>query len=57
MIDIITIQCQTFRFILFEEEKMIINIRDLSRLKKELNDTAIKDTRNLFRLNKKLKEL
>ena len=40
-----------------EEEKIIENIRNLFRLKKELNYTAIKDIRNLFRLEKKLKQL
>ena len=33
-----------------EEEKIIEDIRNLFRLKKELNYTAIKDIRNLFRL-------
>ena len=32
-----------------EEEKMIKDIRNLFRLKKELNYTAVKDIRNLFR--------
>ena len=32
-----------------EEEKIIKGIRNLFRLKKELNYTAIKDIRNLFR--------
>ena len=40
-----------------EEEKIIKNIRNLFRLKKELNYTAIKDIGNLFRLEKKLKQL
>ena len=41
-----------------EEEKIIKGIRNLFRLKKELNYTAIKDIRNLFRLEKKkLKKL
>ena len=31
-----------------EEEKIIKNIRNLFRLKKELNHTATKDIRNLF---------
>ena len=35
-----------------EEEKIIKDIRNLFRLKKELNDTAIKGLRNLFRLKK-----
>ena len=32
-----------------EEEKIIKDIRNVFRLKKELNDIAIKDIRNLFR--------
>ena len=40
-----------------EEEKIIENIRNLFRLKKELNYTAIKDIRNLFRLEKKTKAI
>ena len=32
-----------------EEEKIIKDIRNLFRLKKELNYTAVKDIRNLFR--------
>ena len=40
-----------------EEEKIIKNIRNLFRLKKELNYTAIKDIGNHFRLEKKLKQL
>ena len=40
-----------------EEDKIIKDIRNLSKLKKELNYTAIKDTTNLFRLEKKLKQL
>ena len=35
-----------------EEEKIIKDIRYLFRLKKELNDTEIKDIRNPFRLLK-----
>ena len=35
-----------------EEEKIIKVIRNLFGLKKELNDTAIKDIRNIFRLKK-----
>ena len=31
-----------------EEEKVIKDIRNFFRLKKELNDTAIKDVSNLF---------
>ena len=33
-----------------EEEKIITDIRNLFRLKKELNYTPIKDIRNIFRL-------
>ena len=36
-----------------EDEKIENNIKILFRLKKEINDTAIKETRNLFRLKKK----
>ena len=32
-----------------EEENIIQDIRNLFRLKKEQNYTAVKDTRNLFR--------
>ena len=32
-----------------EEEKIIKDIRNLFRLKKELNYTTVKDIRNLFR--------
>ena len=35
-----------------EKENIIKDIRNLSRLKKELNYTAIKEIRNLFRLEK-----
>ena len=38
------------------EAKIIKDIRNLFRLKKELNDIAIKDIRNIFRLKKKLQE-
>ena len=38
-----------------EEENIIEDIRNLFRTKKELNYTAIKNARNIFRL-KKLKE-
>ena len=38
-----------------EEEKIIEDIRNLFRLKKELNYTAIKDIRNLFRLKEQIK--
>ena len=35
-----------------EEEKIIKDIRNIFRLKKELNDTAIKSIRSLFKLKK-----
>ena len=38
-----------------EEENIIKDIRNLFRLKKELNYTAIKDTKILFRLEKEKK--
>ena len=38
-----------------EEQKTIKDIRNLFRLKKELNDTAIKHIKNLFRLKKEIK--
>ena len=38
-----------------EEENIIKDIRNLLRVKKELNFTAIKDIRNLFRLDKETK--
>ena len=38
-----------------EEEKIIKDIRNLCRRKKELNDPAIKDIRNIFRLKKEIK--
>ena len=40
-----------------EEENIIKDIRNLFRLKIELNYTEIKDIRNLFRLKIKLKQL
>ena len=40
-----------------EEEKIIKDIRNLFRLKKELNYTAIKDIRNLFRQEKETKAI
>ena len=40
-----------------EKGNIIKDIRNLFRLKKELNYTAIKDIRNLFRLEKKVKQL
>ena len=39
-----------------EEGKIITDIRNIFRLKKEENDTAIKVIRSLFRLKKMLKE-
>ena len=39
-----------------EEEKIVKDINPF-RLKKELNCTAIKDLRNLFRLGKETKEI
>ena len=38
-----------------EEERIIKDIRNLFRLKKELDYTAIKDLRNLFRREKEAK--
>ena len=40
-----------------EKGNIIKDIRNLFRLKKELNYTTIKDIRNLFRLEKKVKQL
>ena len=40
-----------------EEENIIKDIRNLFRLKKELNYTAIKDIRNPFRLKKENKAI
>ena len=40
-----------------EEENIIRDIRNLSRLKKEQNYTGIKDIRNLIRLEKKTKTI
>ena len=40
-----------------EEENIIKDIKNLFRLKKELNYSAIKDIRNPFRKKKKLKQL
>ena len=40
-----------------EEEKMIKGIRNLFRLERELNYTAIKDIRNPLILNKETKEI
>ena len=39
-----------------EEENIIKDIKNLLRLKKELNHTAIKDIRNLFKLEKETNE-
>ena len=39
------------------KKKIIKDIRNLFRLKKELNYTAIKDIRNLFRLEKETKAI
>ena len=39
------------------ENNIIKNVRNLSRLKKEMNDTATKDMRNLFRLKKENKSI
>ena len=39
----------------FEEENIIKDIRNLFRLKQELNSTAIKGIKNLFRLKKETK--
>ena len=39
----------------FEEEKIIKDIRNIFRLKKEQNYTTIKEIRNLFRLKKLIK--
>ena len=40
------------RFPRSEEEKIIKDIRNLFRLKRELNYTAVKDIRNLFKREK-----
>ena len=40
-----------------EEEKVIKNLWNLFRLKKEQNYTAIKDIRNLFRILKIIKTI
>ena len=40
-----------------EEENIIKDIRNLSRPKKKLNYTTIKDKKSLFRLEKKTKEI
>ena len=40
-----------------EKENIIQDIKNLFKLKKELNCTAVKDLRNLFRQKKKLKQL
>ena len=38
-----------------EEEKIIKDIKNLFRLKKEQSDTAIKNIRNLFKLKREVK--
>ena len=40
-----------------EEENIIIDVRNLFRLKKEIDDTAIKNIRKLFRLKKENKAI
>ena len=40
-----------------DEEKIIKDIRNIFRLKNELNYTAIKEIRNLFRIEKKTKAI
>ena len=40
-----------------EEEKIIKDIRNIFRVKKEQNCTAVKDIRNLFRIGKKTKAI
>ena len=40
-----------------EEEEIIKDMKNLFRLKKELNYTVIKNMRDLFRQKKKLKQL
>ena len=40
-----------------EEEKIINDIRNLFRLRKELNYTVVKDKRNLFRKEKETKAI
>ena len=42
---------------MMEEENVIKDIRNLFRLKKELNYTAIKDIRDFYRLEKQTKEV
>ena len=44
-------------FLKKKEENIIKDIRNLFRLKTELNYTAIKDIRNLFRLEKETKAI
>ena len=39
--------------LILEDENIIRDIRNLFRLKNEINYTAIKDIRNLFRLKKR----
>ena len=40
-----------------KEEKLIKDVRNLFRLKQELNYTAVKDITNLFRLEKETKAI
>ena len=40
-----------------EEENIIKDVRNLFRLKQELNYTGIKDIRNLFRLERETKAI
>ena len=40
-----------------EEENIIKDVRNLFRLKRELNYAAVKDIRNLFRLEKEAKAI
>ena len=47
----------TLKSLSLEEENIIKDIRNLFRLKKELNYTAIKDIRNLFRLERETKAI
>ena len=43
--------------LILEEENIVKDIRNLFRLKKELNYTAIKDVRSLFRQKKETKAI
>ena len=40
-----------------EEENIIKDLKNLSRLEKEQNYTAVKDIRNLFRLKRRIKDI